>query len=339
VSDFRRAVGEAIAATEVLSPTSYAWFGTRSGGLGADAERELGRDGARSYLLHSLQARLYADFYCAGGARPESHGPELPAPAGGSSFLSALSAANRTLESREAGWTVVGLDGEAVAVRSQDWGLTLSVKPGDVYLDDGQELRAGARVTVAMPKELLRLAPGYYMALSEAGFAANGGAGVVRFYWNLRSDAAPALVSALTGSLNAEGVGFRLKVVSDALQYSRCDAGVLYTLQADRERVADAVAKTYETVRSALKPAVPALTKRLAPGLALAEDPGERATSFGMSRCALIADAIVEAAERGVDDPGGRLAVAERRFVREGVSLAAPYLNPGSADRYALPLG
>ena len=66
----------------------------------------------------------------------------------------------------------------------------------------------------------------------------------------------------------------------------------------------------------------------------MAEDPGGQLTSFGMSRAQLLAEAIVLAATRGVSEPAERLGAIEDRFAQAGISLDAPYLNPGSYDRY-----
>jgi hypothetical protein len=336
MSEFRRLVAEALAATEVLSRTAYAWFGARSQGLPPEAEDLMGPDSTRAYLLYSLQTRLYTDFYCAGAARRELHNPEAATPAGSSSFLGALSNANQTRQSREAGWTYLREEPRAVVLSHREHGLQLWVRPEEMYtLGDGAP-GPGTQVGVLMPKELLRLSPGFYMALGEAEFPTDGSALIVRHYWNLRSEGGSALVSAITTSLNAKGLAFRLKVVSDPARYSRCDAGVLYTLLAQQDTVGELVREVYALVAPALKPSVPALTKPLEPGLAVAEDPGEQAVSFGMSRCSLLAEAIVEAAEHGLERPEQRLAVAEQRFARDGISLDAPYLNPGSVDRYAL---
>jgi hypothetical protein len=84
-----------------------------------------------------------------------------------------------------------------------------------------------------------------------------------------------------------------------------------------------------------LEPGTPALTKKLAPGLALAEDPG-RGESFGLTRCQTIAEGIVRAYERGRESLEERQATVEEALAEAGVDPAAPYLNSGSEDTYAL---
>ncbi len=181
------------------------------------------------------------------------------------------------------------------------------------------------------------------MALGDAEFPpdASQAAGVVRCYWSLRSEGAATLVERLTGALNEAGVAFRLKVIADPEGYRRCDAGVLYTLAPQFERLAPIVADTHHRIERWLRPASPALTKPLAPGLALAEDPGvgagAGAESFGMNRCRLLAEGIVDAAERGAGSVAERMEVVAAHFAQVQVSLEEPYLRPGSVDSYNLP--
>jgi HopA1 effector protein family len=332
VSAYEEQVAGALAAVEVISPTSFSWFGVPSPGLAGDAVAMMGAASARAYLLYNLQTKLYADFYCAGTARPPLDSPVVEPMLGGSPFVQVLSQANAGTGAREPGWTIVREDnGQLVVQRA---GLALWVSPGDVYAAGQEDVAPGATVSVLMPKELLRLSPGFYMALGDAELALDGSSPLVRFYWNLRSDAAAPLLAALTARFNDEGLPFRLKVVNDPARYSRCDAGVLYTRRADYERVRDAVLEVYPRLASGLKPAIPALTKELAPGLGFAEDPGVELTSFGMSRCMILADAIIRAAERGLDGPRERLDVVRERFAEDGIALERPYLNGASTDSY-----
>jgi HopA1 effector protein family len=366
---YREAVEQAVAATTVLSSTAFAWFGAPQQALAERSAAAMDATAARAYLVYALQTRLYTSFYCLGAASPDGFDAAAPTPRlGPSPFVWSLSRANRGTGSREPGWTVAAHeDGRVVVERD---GLRLwvrpeelhrdggavggehapspgSVQPGQRGLDDDRSERAqqpdavqpGAQVGVRMPKELRRLSPGFYMALGDAAFPsdASAAAGVVRCYWSLRSEGAAALVERLTGALNEAGVAFRLKVIADPEGYRRCDAGVLYTLAPQYELVAPIVADTHRRVEPWLRPASPALTKPLAPGLALAEDPGAGTESFGMNRCRLLAEGIVDAAERGAGSVAERTEVVAAHFAQAQVSLERPYLRPGSVDSYSLP--
>ena len=74
----------------------------------------------------------------------------------------------------------------------------------------------------------------------------------------------------------------------------------------------------------------PAFCLPLARGLALAELPANR-QRFGQQRCRQLAQAIVAAGEAGAQ---ARMAAVREHFAAAGISLDAPYLQPGSTDAY-----
>ena len=333
VGPYRELVARALAATVVHSPTSYSWFGHRVGALATRTVHAITRDAARGYLLHHLQAQLYRDFYIRGHAAWPDDSPARMPVTGFTPFVQALSAANPGRGSGEGGWRIRGFESERIVVERD--GLSLWVNGDDVIAEGRGELAANAAVRVRLPKELLRLSPGYYMALGDRGLDSGIPAGLVRFYWNLSSETASRFLACALRRLNQAGVAFRLKVVNDPAGYSRCDAGVLYVPKADCQLALGVVGTIYSELGRELKPATPALTKRLAAGLGLAEDPGD-GDSFGMHRCMLLAEGIVQAHEQEASSLEDRLAAVDRCFLRAGLTLDAPFLNAGSIDTYAL---
>ena len=141
--------------------------------------------------------------------------------------------------------------------------------PGDE--GGGKPRRGGSTVSVALPAELRRLSPGFYMALGDAGLDLEEP--LVRHYWNLESAGGAALIAAGTGVLNKAGVPFRLKVAVEPAAYDRCDAGVLYTPRRALTTVVALLPAIRAAVAAHLRPGTPALTKPLAEGLAVADDP------------------------------------------------------------------
>lgn len=109
---------------------------------------------------------------------------------------------------------------------------------------------------------------------------------------------------------------------------------MLYVERRDYPRVAQAISGIYAELAANLKPATPVFTKRLAPGLALAEEPAGPADSFGTHRCGLLAEAIIRAWEQKTEAIQERLEVLAACFAEEGLSLQTPFLNAGSADDY-----
>ena len=195
--------------------------------------------------------------------------------------------------------------------------------------------RPGAAVGVRLPKELPELSPGFYTVVSDTAEPEPPGS-IVRVYWHVTRAGASTLVAALTARLNGEGVPFRLKVADHPLRLARCDAAVLYLRgrRLPRPR-AGRCGTSRRRWRRRLQPRIPAFTLELAPGVGLAEEDGD-SESFGVRRCALLADGIVRAHERGVTDPAERLAAVAERFAEDGVRIDAPYLEPSLEGRHVL---
>jgi hypothetical protein len=189
-------------------------------------------------------------------------------------------------------------------------------------------------VEFLLPKEQLGISPGFYLAQGNRALDMTRAADIVRVYWNVTAKGAVLLMASLTRDLNELDLPFRFKVVGHLDCYARCDSAVLYLQQDDFSRAAAVLARARVSAARELEHSVPAFTKQLAPGLAVAENP-DQDKSFGWHRCELVADAVVEAYEHRVDGLEQRLDRVAQRFTQEGLSLDAPYLNAGSPDRYS----
>jgi hypothetical protein len=309
VSRFRDQVTAVLGAVTIVDPARYAWLGRRSRPIPATLERALDGAQRRRYLVACLSEELYCSFYCHGGPVPARWGEAQP-PSGEPRLLEALSRANAGRGSWEPGWMVQRVDADELMAEGPQ--LRVRVPIADCRPHRPQP---GAEVAVRLPKELPRLSPGYWFAISDAPVDTLA----VRVYWNVTSQGAPALVALLTAWLNRDGVPFRLKVADHPYRFARHDTAVLY-LSGDAFRgLRAALAEAADALAAHLRPGIPAFTLDLAPGVGLAEDVG--GNSFGAQRCDLLADAIVRAQEgpcRGVE------AVAAR-FAEEGVDIDAPY--------------
>jgi hypothetical protein len=155
----------------------------------------------------------------------------------------------------------------------------------------------------------------------------------VRFYWNISSEGAPLLMKQITAHLNSFRVPFRFKSLTYPASYVRRDSAVLFVARRYYTIAAELAARAHEHVRSHLGEDTPLMTKRLAPGLGFAEDPG-MAESFGTSRCKILAEGLWSAYLAGRQGEHARLQTIKDTFERYGIDLEHPYLNPGSTDRY-----
>jgi hypothetical protein len=153
----------------------------------------------------------------------------------------------------------------------------------------------------------------------------------LRVYWHVLPGTAEELISRLWQGLSSRGIAFKVKCIRDPAQYARRDSSVLYIARDDWQEVAPVVLATHARLKSGMAGGVPALTKTVAKGLAIAEDPAV-AQSFGMHRCAALAQAIVAAFEQNAGTDAALLRACSSAFRTANIDPGRPYLNLGSPE-------
>jgi hypothetical protein len=331
MSRYREQVAAALGAVTILGSARYAWLGRGSRPIPSSLDAELSEDERRAYLLSCLREELYCSFYCHGRPVPARWGEPEP-PFADPWLAAALSHANTGDGSWEPGWTVQRLNGEEAVVANGR--LRARVPMGDCK-PPADTVAPGATVSVRLPKELPELSPGFYTAVGDvpADLASSGI--VVRVYWNITAAGASELVRTLTSQLNLERAPFRLKVADHPFRLTRCDAAVLYVRGDNFQALRETLQGVASMLSAHLRPQIPAFTRELAPGVGLAEDSGE-SESFGERRCALLADGILRAHERGILQADSQLDAVAARFAEDGVQIDAPYLEPSLGGRHVL---
>jgi hypothetical protein len=94
----------------------------------------------------------------------------------------------------------------------------------------------------------------------------------------------------------------------------------------------------YQEHQAYFQPDIPLFTKFLAPGVGLAEEPDQKSAaqeSFGLNRCQIVANALLEAWRNGKMGIEERLRVIEQHFAQHFIDIHHPYLNPNSEDIYS----
>ena len=179
-------------------------------------------------------------------------------------------------------------------------------------------------VSVRFQKDLPNFSPGFYMALGDNELMRDEPSGILRLYWNLTAAGAVSFVERTTEALNRAELPFTLKALNDAAQYTRCDAVVLYIRKDDFRQASAILKRIYRAIETSLRPATPALTKRLAAGVGIAESPPSD-LSFGLSRCRALAEGMLRAYEASKTSIEDRLRSVEECFVEDGFDFESPY--------------
>ncbi|MBW4561465.1 MAG: hypothetical protein KME32_09970 [Mojavia pulchra JT2-VF2] len=218
-------------------------------------------------------------------------------------------------------------------------GLTLYIEPECHLKPKSQTAKAGELVAIWMPKN--RLQNGCYLAVSNFGQERQGNPdadlGIGRIFFNITPFGAIALMDSLTLELNAAAIPFSFQVLYNPSAYGRYDSGVLYFERSDYPAIRKILQAAYADHESHFNSEIPLFTKFLAPGLSLAEEPIKKFAaqeSFGMNRCQIVANALLEAWQKGRNALDERMKTIDRHFARHLIDVQRPYLNPNSEDIY-----
>jgi hypothetical protein len=224
----------------------------------------------------------------------------------------------------------------------------LAVKKGDltVYIEREHHLQsieqnaiAGDLVAIKMPRNLVQ--NGFYMAVGDAGLSSRADtlidSQLVRVYFNVSPEGAILVMSSLTHQLNTMFIPFSFKALYNPSDYERYDTAVLYFEKYNYPVIQPVLENIYVNYQPHFRREVPLFTKEIAPGLAIAEEPDHHFSaqeSFGLNRCQIITNALLEAWQQGDESKANRLALIFKHFSQQGIKLDSPYLNSQSEDIY-----
>ncbi|WP_017318973.1 T3SS effector HopA1 family protein [Mastigocladopsis repens] len=235
------------------------------------------------------------------------------------------------------GWSVLKQESDDSLVVTKN-GLTLYIERQRHLHPEAQSAAVGDLVAIKLPRN--RVQNGFYMAVGNAGPSRgnpDSHSEIVRIYFNLSSEGAVAVMGSLTRQLNDITLPFTFKALYNPSNYGRYDSAVLYFDKSNYKAVRLVLQTVYAEHQSQFQPEVPLFTKWLAPGLALAEEPNHKFAeleSFGMNRCQIVANGLLEAWQQGDDSAKGRMSCILKHFSLLGIELQRPYLNANSEDIY-----
>jgi hypothetical protein len=241
----------------------------------------------------------------------------------------------------DSGWSVIKEESDASLAVTKG-GLRLHIQRNKHLQPTEIAAVVGDYVAIKMPKN--RVQNGFYMAVGNAGFSHIEDVKIqpvtVRIYINVTPEGAVAVMESLTQRLNKLAIPFSFKVLYNPKEYQRYDSGVLYFDKRDYEVVTKVLKTVYQEHQLHFKSEIPLFTKQLAPGLGLAEEPDQKFAvqeSFGMNRCQIVANGLLEAWYQGDESIEGRMQAIIEQFSSLGIDLERVYLNANSEDIYCSP--
>lgn len=279
-----------------------------------------------SPLTAAIQSVLYDRCY--------AHEPLEPreAPTPDTTIRQRLSAANTARDGWDYGWQVyqLGINGQIFILKGE---RQRSAVPGEFIVAGapGFAPQVGHGVVLRIVRESDAVQPGFFFMFSETPTDVWDDFYLLRFYFHSNADGAPGVVRYLTSGLNRYQIPYRMKALNDSSLYTRRDAIVLYVARRYHAIVGRLIREMPENVAVALKPSVPLFTKMMRSGVGLAEDP-KTGESFGMHRCRLVAEGLIQAWARGQHGEAERMNALDAQFASAGLSLDQPWLNPASVD-------
>lgn len=236
------------------------------------------------------------------------------------------------------GWSVLREEDDGSLAVTKG-GLRLHIERDKHLLESKQSAIVGDLVAIRMPKNVVQ--NGFYMAVgnmeSHRLEDRNTQQVTVRIYFNLTPEGAVGVMGSLTRRLNEIEIPFHFKVLYNPKDYERHDSGVLYFDKSDYEVVGEVLKTVYAEHQSHFQPEVPLFTMQLAPGLGLAEEPDQKFAeqeSFGMNRCQIVANGLLEAWHQEEDSNEGKMMAILGQFSMLGIGLQRVYLNANSEDIY-----
>lgn len=295
---------------------------------------KLPSDLQRDFLKTQLRNYLY-DIYCSGEQEPAlNYDRGVIAQENNSvrgvdvEFYKSLQRANAGTGYFDSGWLVLKSDRHQNLIVKK-YELTLHVAPDRHLHSNNRTAVPGEFVALCLPA--YQIENGFYIAISNQGIV-DIHQDSIELCFNLNPEGAVAALQELTKSLNALAIPFTFKVLLEPSEYQRHDSGVLQIGRHEYAMIRPVLQQFYHQHRSHFSSRIPLMTKCLAPGVGLAEEPESK--DFGLDRCETIAEGLLSTWEQGSQTAAARLHAIQQLFSQQQIDWYRPYLNPHSQDIY-----
>jgi hypothetical protein len=156
---------------------------------------------------------------------------------------------------------------------------------------------------------------------------------MVRYYFNVQAIHAPDVIHTLVTALDKHLLPFEMKCPADPKSFDRKDSVVLYLNKRYHHIFQHLLNDTYPELLDLLDSDIPLFTRKVFPGIGFGESPPKNNTSFGMSRCDLIAQALSNCVKNKTPRDDWMNSIMDD-IKRQGFSPHHFYLNPYNSFPY-----
>jgi hypothetical protein len=188
------------------------------------------------------------------------------------------------------GWVVMSLGAHGACVAGRR-SLMRELRCGE-YANvsrPGVPVMPGDAIVVMECVDWIDWQTGFWFTRSAMG---DPDAPLVRLYWSVGEHDIALILRDLGAALESLGVRYSLKCPVRSTDFARVDTLVLYLERSAWEKAEGAIEELAQRCEPRLRKSSPPLTRRIARGVAFAEDPGPK-ESFGQSRCRALAPGLL----------------------------------------------
>jgi hypothetical protein len=325
-ADMHEELNNIYAALQIHNQHSYA--------LGNTTPIPVTSTGAQTSPAQALTAAINNSLYGMYYVRDAADEAALPS----QNLVANLSQANQTSDRWDPGWKIYqqSPDGRVMIQKGE---RSRTAMAGEYAANKwpGMPAQAGELVNLRVYPGTADMQQGFYYAFGSNLSDQFDDYELIRFYFNVPAHAAAELLYSLTTQLNRYALPFRYKTLVDASAYRRADAAVLYIAKRHYAMVAALMQDLHASLGSKLRAATPMFCKSLMSGIGVAEEPGT-GESFGMHRCRLVAEGMVDAWLAGSQSVSARADAVQKRFATNGIDMRTPYLNRNSVNLFETPV-
>lgn len=271
-------------------------------------------------LLERISEWLYSHWYSV----PEPAISEITPTLGRNSLSSALRSCMPSLHDWHTEWVVM-----------QSWPNGNCLAGHDKA---ARELRVGEYANLSRPA--MPVMPGDHIAVSgliawvddKTGFwCAQSPYGepkhpLVRLYLSVSNQQVGFVLNLVTAALNAQKFKYLLKCPSQEANYTRVDSLIYYIEAKDWARIEQFSLEIADKIQPFLRESTPPLTYKIAPGIALAEDPGSN-VSFGQKQCRALASGVLQLIDGESRANSDSLAILMAALQSQNTNPTSPWRN------------